>query len=72
MYLPKEKYCIDMLADGAINQVARLPRDPNDEPAVLAITSKQSAQRLLEGRPRGRTAGGLQDQGVYAYRVAIS
>jgi hypothetical protein len=36
-----------MSANSIVYQVTRLPRDPSDTPLVLAITSKQSAQRLV-------------------------
>jgi hypothetical protein len=45
--------------DSIVYQVTRLPRDPNDKPLVVALTSKQSAQRLVaalaeeEGRVDG-------------------
>jgi hypothetical protein len=48
-----------MSKDAVVYQVTRLPRNPEERPLVLAITSKTSAQRLVaalaeqEGQPDG-------------------
>lgn len=41
------KYHCDMSEDAVVYQVTRLPRNPEDRPLILAITSKTSAQRLI-------------------------
>jgi hypothetical protein len=47
MYLRIKKYHCDMYADAVVYQVTWLPRRPEEKPLVLAITSKESAQRLV-------------------------
>lgn len=42
-----KKYHCDMYADAVVYQVTWLPRRPEEKPLVLAMTSKESAQRLV-------------------------